>query len=144
MEHGPAVGREGKPVGDFQALYFALDPSAGIDPVERPDRLRLLEAAVIHAADPEGAVGTDLAVVEPGVIAVPFDRRDHGLSLAVRVEDDHLMAEGDDQASGLAKSERADLAGKRPVATFPPREINPVQGAAGDGAKTHGVANIRV
>ena len=144
MEHGLPVRREGEPVGDAEAVDLALDLALAVDPVERARAARVRgSAAVVHGADPEGAVGADLAVVEARLrAALGLDRGEPAEAAVVRIEEADLVAERHHQPALVGHADRADFARKVPLALGSVGEIDAMNGAADDVAIPERVAPV--
>jgi hypothetical protein len=100
--------------------------TAPIDAIERSARLLL--GTVVHRADPEGAVGTDLSVVQamPGGFA--WDLCDDVQALAFRIEDGDRALERHDQSAAGPESDGADDSRHRPGAVLRAVEAYGVNG----------------
>ena len=136
-------GEKASPLETRRSVDLALDIALAVDPVERAERLALGQAAIVHRADPEGAVGPDLAVVEPGLLAgLGLDRGEPAEAAVVGIEDADLVAERHHQPALVGHAERADLARKIPLALGAVGEIDAMNGAADDVAIPERVAPV--
>jgi hypothetical protein len=96
-----AVGGEGQPVGDRDAVQHLLDGQVGREPVQRAGALALV---VGHRAAPEVARGVGTALVHPDARVVP-EVAQAPLDLQVGVEEHETALVGEHDPAAAAGPE---------------------------------------
>jgi enamine deaminase RidA (YjgF/YER057c/UK114 family) len=117
MIHCGAVGAPGEPVRNLKPIEHALAFSRGFDAVE--GRSRRARGRVMHAANPEAAIGADLAVIQPVHDQIRL-RMDKKLQLVrSRLEEVNSRSHGNNQAPIIGEADAPDMSRHRERGDFP-------------------------
>ena len=103
--HGPTVKAPVEPIGDRGAGDDRSDPQIGVEPIERP---RCVPVVDCHGSRPESSSRIDLPVIHAGCLVLRLDRRDELHPPCIRIDGDEAVAHGSDQPARRPQRDRAD------------------------------------